>query len=927
MKTIANRIMRKNAPSGNSNWNRTKASPRRVKVGSRLVAATLGSLSLAASGQDHDIVFCSNRAGNHDIWRMNEDGTGLRQLTNTSADESSVVPSPDGRLIAYTRVTSGTYQARLMNADGTNDRVLKTYPSGTLCYTLDWFPDGSAILVSSGQICALQLQKLALDGSQTPLLHPSVVGQAEMSPYSCRFSPDGRKIAFGAQAGCWSPTTEIYVADYAGGVVDTSSIYQLTSNAQMDDWLVFSPDGNALAHTHGTGPHGYPPPGEIRVVNCDHSASPARISGSYYTAHASDWAPHHKILFGGQPTSADPVNVYSMHPDGTGVTKLTSGAFNEGGARWLLTGNSSFESDDEWIFSENDPYSRFTAGYSTEWSSDGARCLRFRRGTGTSGVGWTQAARAGVDLTGVTRVVFDCQDTGIDSLYVQFLVDDVIVAQWTNGGWPLGGGGAWGHTTQSLDIDLPFSQTFSGPHTFAIRMAYLENRQQYWPADPKIYRIDNVRLERAYHADDYRTSDVGGLPAGWVIQFDGLGASEQGVREESGIRYLRAAGMPNWSSVLRHDFDEAMPDKLRLALALRQKDPNLDGAFVGLGNGSNAFGVSLHTLGITDSNWHNIECFIDFVGGMVTFSVDGIPSSYQAAVGSQTVGGWSWWANKPALAIAAGNNGFEEIHATNIMIETLGNLLTVPAVAGGSVTGAGTYARNHIASLVPVPAAGYVFTGWSGDASGNISPLQTLMNGNKTIIPVFGPDTADTDGDGLSNYNEAVIHGTDPLRADSDGDGLNDNQELNTVGSNPLLADTDRDGLADGDEVNTHGSNPMNPDTDDDGLNDGDEVNAHRSNPTLKDTDGDGFDDKLEVDHGFDPATATSTPESKAEMLQAVEFRFYGAKGKTYRIESSTDLQTWTPVEAGIAGHGGMITRLYSVQGIPKRNFRAGREE
>ncbi|MCX6878761.1 MAG: hypothetical protein NTW21_33860 [Verrucomicrobia bacterium] len=47
---------------------------------------------------------------------------------------------------------------------------------------------------------------------------------------------------------------------------------------------------------------------------------------------------------------------------------------------------------------------------------------------------------------------------------------------------------------------------------------------------------------------------------------------------------------------------------------------------------------------------------------------------------------------------------------------------------------------------------------------------------------------------------------------------------------------------------------------------------------------------------------------------------------KTYRIESSFDNIIWTPVESGIPGNGGEVTRFYTIQAMPKRFFRAVRE-
>jgi hypothetical protein len=186
-------------------------------------------------------------------------------------------------------------------------------------------------------------------------------------------------------------------------------------------------------------------------------------------------------------------------------------------------------------------------------------------------------------------------------------------------------------------------------------------------------------------------------------------------------------------------------------------------------------------------------------------------------------------------------------------------------------------------------------------------------------------DDADDDNDEIPDTTE-IANGTDPLLYDSDHDGLTDAEEA-TLGTNPLDADTDHDGLADGTEVLLYNTNPATKDSDSDGLSDGDEMFIHGTSPLLKDTDGDGFDDKFELDTGYSPISGTSTPEAFSEMITAVEFHFNGAAGKSYTIESSTDLKTWTTVETGIAGTGGMISRFYSVQGIPKRYFRVGREQ
>jgi uncharacterized repeat protein (TIGR02543 family) len=277
--------------------------------------------------------------------------------------------------------------------------------------------------------------------------------------------------------------------------------------------------------------------------------------------------------------------------------------------------------------------------------------------------------------------------------------------------------------------------------------------------------------------------------------------------------------------------------------------------------------------------------------------------------------------------------------------------------SNGIVAGGGSYLLNATATLTANRNSGYLFAGWTGDATGTVNPLAVLMDANKTISATFVADTNDDDDDGLTNYQEIVEYGTNPTLQDTDGDGakdskdafpldpvetldtdrdgtgdnadtdddgdgLSDTDEITIHGTDPKRADSDGDGLIDPAEIQTYLTNPNIADTDNDGLSDGAEVNTYGTLPKDGDSDDDGFLDGYEVLTGKLPLDPLSKPALVAEARTAIEFVFPAAIGKIYRIEASTDLATWGTVESGIVGTGGQVQRFYSILNVPKRYFR-----
>ncbi len=281
------------------------------------------------------VVFHSNRGGNYALWRMWDDGTQLHQLTTNATDEVYPSVSPDGQQIAYLRVVAGGVEFRVMGADGANDHLVTSLSDPYAPSVAAWFPDNSGLVVCYGTTCSTRAYKLALDGSSMALfLDPAVVGKAEVNWLT--FSQDGTKVTWSAADGCWSPTYEIYTAPYSAGTINTNAIIQVTANGNSDIHPAFSPDGSKVVFSRATGPSGYDAPNHVLIKNSDGTGTETWVADALYDGLSPAWSPGGGILLAGCPTADGASNnIYLVNPDGSGLSRLTDGGFNEGGAQWI----------------------------------------------------------------------------------------------------------------------------------------------------------------------------------------------------------------------------------------------------------------------------------------------------------------------------------------------------------------------------------------------------------------------------------------------------------------------------------------------------------------------------------------------------------------------------------------------------------------
>ena len=94
-------------------------------------------------------MFVSWRDGNGEVYAMDADGSGPRNLTQHPAKDVRPAWSPDGRRIAFVSRRDGNSEVYVMNADGSGKRNLTRSRASDDFPT--WSPDGRRIAFLRGR--------------------------------------------------------------------------------------------------------------------------------------------------------------------------------------------------------------------------------------------------------------------------------------------------------------------------------------------------------------------------------------------------------------------------------------------------------------------------------------------------------------------------------------------------------------------------------------------------------------------------------------------------------------------------------------------------------------------------------------------------------------------------------------------------------
>jgi serine/threonine protein kinase/Tol biopolymer transport system component/tetratricopeptide (TPR) repeat protein len=187
---------------------------------------------------DGHLVYASDASGSADLWTMDADGSGQRQLTDGAGRNYSPAVSPDGKSIVFHSNRTGNWNIWRMDPDGANARPLTadTHDSNWPQFTSDgrW-----VVYHHTGADALWDLWKVPVGGGTPVQLTSKLTTHPAISPR------DGR-IACWYSDNAANPKWAIAVLPPDGGTPE--KMFVMPSTVIPDTTLRWTPDGAAITY-------------------------------------------------------------------------------------------------------------------------------------------------------------------------------------------------------------------------------------------------------------------------------------------------------------------------------------------------------------------------------------------------------------------------------------------------------------------------------------------------------------------------------------------------------------------------------------------------------------------------------------------------------------------------------------------------------
>jgi Tol biopolymer transport system component len=300
-------------------------------------------------GRNGRIAFTLDKGSGAQIYTINPDGTGRRQLTHV--DGAAVDPdwSPDGRHIAFEvdHPNEAGCSVEIMDADGSNIRDLTGSRKG--CEMTPAFtPNGRRIVFAHDcDQCVVVLRSMNLQSKDRRL----ILRAPRLYKKEPQVSPDGRTVLFlvekdlGVINGVDENVKALYSVQMNGTHLKTVVPFDFDVCACGGDW---APNGRRIDFSDNAGPGGEPQtkPANLATIRPDGTSLRFVTHFQGITVYVSNgsYSPdgrwilfktaRHKAGTPGDTTSGDKYALWKIHPDGTGKTLIARFNFNPGTRDW-----------------------------------------------------------------------------------------------------------------------------------------------------------------------------------------------------------------------------------------------------------------------------------------------------------------------------------------------------------------------------------------------------------------------------------------------------------------------------------------------------------------------------------------------------------------------------------------------------------------
>jgi Tol biopolymer transport system component len=299
------------------------------------------------------------------IWVENADGSSVRKIVSDDLTDNAVSLSPDGKAVVFYQAYTDQLEAALadprlmgaimaVNVDGTDLHEIDTGSRARRCDagpegTNAWSPDGRRLAYtrtcfeSDGSFVGQGLWTINLDGTRPREVTHNTPNGPCPPPYNdclrhedhrASWSPDGTRLAFARIDTSYTPErSAIFTIS-----VDGKSLHQVTAwslDANDPDW---SPDG-ALIVFNSPAEAGRdqniftirPDGSGLTQLTSGLSTYPDGGQGTYHPSWSPDGT---QILFSHSPATGGFADLFVMDRDGSDVHVLGKTVLQENHAEW-----------------------------------------------------------------------------------------------------------------------------------------------------------------------------------------------------------------------------------------------------------------------------------------------------------------------------------------------------------------------------------------------------------------------------------------------------------------------------------------------------------------------------------------------------------------------------------------------------------------